>query len=314
MANASLVLLRLRMMQLLHTGKSLPWHYRLLACLGLLGGLVLIFLAATQKLALWLILSASPFLTGAIRRDGHSVLRRLERPQQALFFESLPITVLWAIAGISHYWLLGFVPLLLAWMATYGPSGWLRFSGSHQFLFPASWGKWLGQEGRSLWRRQAPWGILLIILTLCSLGVPVLSLWLTAVLTLMWSGPVLQCESWLVLRASGLPGRRFFFHQLFRHALPLGVWSVIISILHAGIHPELAWMTPALLAIQSLYLTLVWAIRYAYWRPSEITSGNTVAAIAAIGMLIPVMAPVLIIFLLYYLPLALRRLQHELLP
>lgn len=310
----AMILLKLRLRQGRYALNSLPWYYWLLllpACLLMLAGL---FKAAIISLPIWAAIAALPWGLHLIRRDHYHVLRRLQQPEWALFWESSPIWLFAAVAGLFHHPGLVLVPLMLAAFTNYLPVPNYRRTGAFLLSIPTFLQPWFNREGRSIWRTQSPWIILLMLATIPALMVPALSLWLTALITLIWSGSLLRSESWLELRSSGRKGYSFLFQQFFHHSLPLGAWTLLIALLHGYLQPELAWLSLVLPLIQGLFLLLMWSIRYTYWRPSEVSAGQMAASIAAIGLIIPVIAPVIPFMLVYYLPRALFRLHHELLP
>lgn len=308
------VLLRLRIRQCLHACQSLPFYYLIFLLPIALVVFYALFQLASKQWEIWVLLLVSPLLFYLLRKDHFTVLRQVEKPSLAIFFESLPLGLFAAFAGWNHHPFGFFLPLLvIAGCGMLPPP----YKSTAQGLFhavPAWLTPWLTRESRALWHKQAPWLLLLMLLTLPALLVPVLSLWVTALLTLLWSGPILQSESWLELRASGRSGLAFFFGQYFYHFRPLMVWSLLVSIVHALIQPEVAWLSLVLPVLQGLYGMLMWSLRYAYWRPSSLSAGQMAASVAAIGLIIPVIALVIPLMLAYYLPRALSRLQHELLP
>jgi hypothetical protein len=314
MTPSGLVLLRMRLLQGYYSLKSLPWLYRFLIVIAVVAVLWGTFQAAIARIEVWLLLNTLPILFRLLRNDHYSVLRRLEHPFLAQLWESSPLWLLLMASGAFHHPGYLLLPPLIVAAATQLPAGLLAMPSQFYFSLPALLRPYFCQETRSVWHTQAPWLLILMLLTLPALLIPALSLWLTALFTLVWAGPVLQCESWMELRASGKRGAVFFFHQVRKHAQPLMVWSIPIAVAHAFIHPELAWLSLALPTLQLSFLTLLWAIRYAYWHPNEASSGSIAASVAAIGLLIPILAPVIIVFLVYYLPRSLYRLHHELLP
>lgn len=309
-----LVLLRLRIRQCIHACQSLPFYYLIFLLPIALVVFYALFQLAAKQWEIWVLLLVSPLLFHLVRNDHYSILRKLEKPSAAVCFESLPIGLFTAFAGLNHHPFCFIVPPLVAAVCSLLPPP-PRSTFSGIFAAVPGWlAPWLTRESRALWHKQAPWLLLLMLLTLPALLVPVLSLWVTALLTLLWSGPILQSESWLELRASGRSGSAFFFGQYFHHFRPVMVWSLLVSIVHALIQPEVAWLSLVLPVLQGLYGMLMWSLRYAYWRPSSLSAGQMAASVAAIGLIIPVIALVIPLMLAYYLPRALSRLQHELLP
>ncbi len=309
-----LVLLRLRLLQVKYALRSLPWYYQLLVIPAVLGILYGVCLAAIAHWEVWVIITVFPLLLHFLREDHFSVLRRLKQPFWAAFWESTPVWMLATFIGYQHHPFFALLPPLVMAVAVRLPPPRRKSEGVFFMSVPGFLKPWFTREARVVWHTQAPWLLLIMLLSLPALFLPVLSLWLTLLLTLLWSGPILRSESWIELRSSGLSGAFFFFHQVWEHARPLLVWSLLMAVLHGWLQPEVEWLSLLLPLLQMLYLLAMWSMRYANWRPSEVSSAQLAASLAAIGLIVPVMAPVIPLFLVYYLPKALFRLRHELLP
>ncbi|MFZ1331251.1 MAG: hypothetical protein WAR83_03640 [Flavobacteriales bacterium] len=261
--------------------------------------LVLFLLAGVPRLV-WELMGDDPnmryYISGAFvltiygwhqrRADLSFVHKHIDHPKSALMLEYVLLALPFAVGLCSGgAWFIGFIVLLATMALVYVPTP--ESSGTQL--------RWLRSmvpielfEMKAVLQRTYPYALLLWILALAFCWLPVLPLFLTWILTMMFTANLEDCESRAMLLVTATDARALLRKKIMG-ALAITMVVIVPVLIGATIaRPEWWWIHGLFGFGQLSVIALAVTLKYKEYVPSErLTANGATIAVAAVFAIMP---------------------------
>lgn len=249
------------------------------------------------------------------RKDAVFIKMNAEKPQLALFFDYLSLSVLFILPVLfTRNWYcfflisigiyaLSFVPI----KSNFKPLE-LRFLSR---FIPVSMFEILSGSRKN----YSIFALIFIYLSAFSLswvrGLPLFLLWFMTILICSFFTEYEPLN--LIRKDEQFSSALFLKEKLKRFSFPLIIAFLPILIINSVFHPDIWWINPIFLIVQILTLSLSILYKYATYHPKAYFNGsNPVLIIAGLCIVLPFLIPLILFFNLRYYPKAIKNLNRYL--
>jgi hypothetical protein len=311
---SALLFLRFRLRQLAAILKEINKLYLIVIILALIGVIGAMFNYSDSETAalveaglIWAIILTVHFR----RKDYHFIHLAAGRAWIVFALDYVLLSSpAWIMSGIHGYMYVSALTILACIV-----TGFVKYSGRRRRKtpVPAIIPVHLF-ELRAGFRQSGAWLVILYILAaLSSVIIPVLPfvfLWFSVLLIMEYYKP---CEAVGLLCAKEMGARKFLRYKLGANLRFYLTFLAPVCLASAFCDMKTAWLPCTFLFLSLLSISFFIIIKYAYFQPgSQVESGQIPAILSLFGIIIPVIAPVTIIFLIHYYNKAIRTLKIHL--
>lgn len=307
----SATLLQIRYIQLRREIRTLPWLHRLLFLLLLCGIVAICHSVFHKSLQGWLVPGAlllSALAMQLYRPDKDFIFLHFNSPRQAIFSEYAVFSFPFILPALfSPNWYCFPVYFLGLGAITFIRS---RFRLQTRYTFLG----WLLLDTAFEWisglRRAFPVFALIYLLALTFCWVKALPLFLLWVLNLLFISFYQEGEPLHLLRIYAESPVDLLRKKLFSHGLLLFCLNFPVLLLQAFIHPVIGLIGIIFLLLQFIAMAFALFLKYATYRPGEVTTSNTLlVTLAQMGILLPFLLPLPLIMCFRYYGRAVQNLK-----